>query len=472
MKKLIALLIACILTVALGVTAFAAESTESTGTITITPPTDVDPNVETTYNIYKVFDASGNSTSISYRLMSGKENAPAGFTVDGAGNVSYAGGKEATSLTQDDINAIAAYVEGDTPVATLTAKGSEPVTSENLPNGYYFITTTTGSLVTINSTNPNAEVKDKNSIPVLNKAITGVGTGSYDEDGKKALAQLGAVVNYEVTITAGKGAKGYKFHDKMDAGLAYNDDVTISGLDDVKYEVSKTPDEGDTITLTFTFEEALKEGTEIKIAYTATVTSDALQDKPAENTATVSYGNNYQYTTVPDNTKVYNAKFTVTKTDQDDKPLAGAGFVIKNKDGKYYQLTNPSQADSSASQTEGEAAVTAPTVNWVDKIEDATEYISDAEGKVQAFTGLADGTYTLSEKTTPAGYNSVADSTFEIKGNDYSAENLKQSATIINQSGAVLPSTGGMGTTIFYLFGSLLVLGAAVLMVTRRRVTI
>ena len=248
--------------------------------------------------------------------------------------------------------------------------------------------------------------------------------------------------------------------------------MTISGLDDVKYEVSKTPDEGDTITLTFTFEEALKEGTEIKIAYTATVTSDALQDKPAENTATVSYGNNYQYTTVPDNTKVYNAKFTVTKTDQDDKPLAGAGFVIKNKDGKYYQLTNPSQADSSASQTEGEAAVTAPTVNWVDKIEDATEYISDAEGKVQAFTGLADGTYTLSEKTTPAGYNSVADSTFEIKGNDYSAENLKQSATIINQSGAVLPSTGGMGTTIFYLFGSLLVLGAAVLMVTRRRVTI
>lgn len=472
MKKLIALLIACILTVALGVTAFAAESTESTGTITITPPTDVDPNVETTYNIYKVFDASGNGEAISYRLMSGKTTAPAGFTVDGAGNVSYAGDKEETSLTQENIDAIAAYVAEDDPIATLKTKGTTPVTSGQLPNGYYFITTTTGSLVTINSTNPDAKVIDKNSIPKLNKAITGVGKGSYDENGKKALAQLGAVVNYEVTITAGKGAKGYKFHDKMDAGLAYNNDAKVTGLENIKHTISDTKDEGDTITLTFTFEEALAEGTKFTIAYSATVTSDALQDNPAKNTATVSYGNNYQYTTVPDNTEVYNAKFTVTKTDQDDKPLAGAGFVIKNKDGKYYQLTNPSQADSSASQTEGEAAVTAPTVNWVDKIEDATEYISDAEGKVQAFTGLADGTYTLSEKTTPAGYNTVEDSTFEIKGNDYRAENLKQAKTIINQSGAVLPSTGGMGTTIFYLFGSLLVLGAAVLMVTRRRVTI
>lgn len=464
MKKLIALLIACILTVALGVTAF-AESTESTGTITITPPTDVDPNVETTYNIYKVFDASGNGEAISYRLMSGKTTAPAGFTVDGAGNVSYARDKEATSLTQDDINAIAAYVEGDTPVATLTAKGSKPVTSTALPNGYYFITTTTGSLVTINSTNPNAEVKDKNSIPVLNKAITGVGKGSYDEKGKKALAQVGSKVEYSVTIKAGKGAKGYKFHDKMDTGLAYNDDVTISGLENIEHTVSDAKDEGDTITLTFTFEEALAEGTEFTIAYTATVTSNALQDNPAKNTATVSYGNNYQYTTVPDNTEVYNAKFTVTKNDDNEQPLAGAGFVIKNAENKYYKITENTQR-------EGETAVTTSSVTWVDDINDATEYMSNDKGEVAPFTGLADGTYTLHEKTTPAGYNTVEDSKFTIEKGDYTAENLKQGATIVNQSGAVLPSTGGMGTTIFYLFGSLLVLGAAVLMVTRRRVTI
>lgn len=463
MKKLIALLIACILTVALGVTAFAAEST--TGTITINPPTGLTDTAETEYKIYKVFDASGNGEAISYRLMSGKTTAPAGFTVDGAGNVSYAGGKEATSLTQDDINAIAAYVEGDTPVATLTAKGSEPVTSENLPNGYYFITTTTGSLVTINSTNPNAEVKDKNSIPVLNKAITGVGTGSYDEDGKKALAEVGSIVNYEVTITVGKGAKGYIFHDKMDAGLSYNNNATVTGegVTADKYTVKETPDEGDTITITFA--DGIKEGTAIKIAYTATVTSDALQDNPAKNTATISYGNNHEYTTVPEKTEVYNAKFTVSKTDQDNKPLAGAGFVIKNAAGKFYKITKTTQG-------EDDAVVTTSAVTWVDDIKDATEYMSNDKGEVAPFTGLADGTYTLSEKTTPAGYNSVADSTFEIKGNDYSAENLKQAKTIINQSGAVLPSTGGMGTTIFYLFGSLLVLGAAVLMVTRRRVTI
>ena len=101
------------------------------------------------------------------------------------------------------------------------------------------------------------------------------------------------------------------------------------------------------------------------------------------------------------------------------------------------------------------------------------EYTSDAQGAVHAFTGLAAGTYTLVESTVPAGYNKAADSTFTVDAvteeGATTAANLEQTAEITNESGAELPSTGGMGTTIFYALGAVLVIGAGVLMVTRRR---
>ena len=450
MKKIVSLLLAAVMVMAMSISAFAA----GTGSITITPPDDIDTSAEITYTIYKVFDAdaSADGTKISYKLVSGKTTAPAGFSVDKAGNVTYDGGEEVTELTQADIDAIAAYVTDDDIVGTAKSTGGNDAVIENLPNGYYYITTTTGSVVTINSTKPDAEVDDKNVVPGVNKEITGA--SSYDADGKKALAQVGTEVEYTAIITVGKGQLGYVFKDTLGTGLEYVDgSLTVTDMTagtDYTLAVS-----GQNITVTFEDDsiKGLAQDSEIVVVYKAKVTSAALQDNPAKNTATISYGNDSQYTSKPSETETYNAKITVIKNDDQNEPLAGAGFVLKNADGKYYKF-----ADGA--------------VSWVDAEADATEYTSGDDGKLDGeFTGLADGTYTLVEKTTPSGYNTAEDKEITIAKGDYSAGNLKQEATVINKAGSVLPATGGIGTTLFYVVGSVLVIGAAVVLISKRRMT-
>ena len=455
MKKFFALLIAMIMVLGMSTSVFAA----GTGSITITPPDDVDTTATITYTIYKVFnaDASADGSKISYTLVDGKDTAPAGFTVDDAGNVTYAGGESVTELTAADIAAIAAYVAGDAPVATAKSTGGADAVAEGLPNGYYYITTTTGSVVTIDSTKPNATVEDKNIVPGVDKVISATDPdyGSYDEDGKKALAQVGTKVTYTATVTVGKGQIGYVFKDTLGTGLEYvANSLTVTDMTaGTDYTLSVS---GQDITVTFNNDsiKTLAEGAEIVVSYQATVTSDALQDNPAKNTATISYGNNSQYTSEPSEAEVYNAKISVVKQADQEQPLEGAGFVLKNADGKYYKI-----ADG--------------VVSWVDAEADATEYTSGADGKLNGeFTGLADGTYTLVEKTVPTGYNKAADKEITIEAGNYEASNLKQEFIVPNKAGSVLPSTGGIGTTIFYVVGALLVIGAGVVLVTRRRMDV
>ena len=456
MKKIFALLIAMVMVLGMSTMVFAA----GTGSITITPPDDVDTTQTITYNIYKVFDADGNGSAISYKLVSGKTTAPAGFTVDTAGNVTYSGTSTTGGLTEADIAAIAAYVASDSPVATVTSTGGADAVAAGLANGYYYITTTTGTVVTIDSTNPNATVGDKNIIPGVDKKITGA--SSYDTDGKKALAQVGTQVEFTATITVGKGQIGYEFNDTMTSGLTYvADSLTVTGVPAAGYTATAS---GQSIKVGFDDDEIAKlaQGAKIVLTYKATITENALNDDPEKNTATISYGNNGQYTSEPSVTEVYNAQFTVTKQDGNNQPLAGAGFVIKNSEGKYYKLTTTTTG-------EGDAAVTTNAVSWVDSIDEATEYTSNEQGAVPAFTGLANGTYTLVEKTVPAGYNKAADQNFTVAEHDYTATNLEQTAQVINTAGSVLPSTGGIGTTIFYIIGAILVIGAGVVLVTRRR---
>ena len=457
-RRIATLLLALVMILSLATVAFAATvdqkvtDTTDNASITVTLPTyEAGATASNTYKIYKVFDATVNDGKISYTLSGSHTTVPAGFKLEN-GYVTYDGSGD--TLTQANIDAIASYVtEADLVATVTTTQADTTFTVNNLPYGYYYITTTTGSLVIVNSTNPNANVSDKNTVPTLDKDITKIGdtTANLSEESEAALAEVGTKVTYTATITVAKGAKNYVFHDTMGTGLTYNNDVTVSGVEADKYTVKATPDDGDTITIEFT--DGIAENTVITITYTATVNSDALTygSENGKNTAYISYGDSNK--TTSDTTELYNAKISVYKQDNSNQPLAGAGFVLKNSSGKYYKKN-----------TDG-------TISWVDSIDDADEHKSGNDGNVSAFTGLANGTYTLVEKTVPDGYNKATDIDITIDNNNVTAENLAKSATVTNNAGSTLPSTGGIGTTIFYIVGGLLVAGAVILLVTKKRMS-
>ena len=502
MKKILSILLALTMIVGLMSVALAADPTD--GKITVTPPANTLADSENTYTLYKVFGATTDGSNYSYKLSGEHTTVPSGFILDDAGNVYFAeivteegegtfktnvGGapvilKNKTTLTDTDIANIAAYVTAADKVAEKTVTGTNAAVFDNLEYGYYYVTTTTGALVVIDSTKPDVEVTDKNTVPVLDKKAKQAEDPTYmelDEKGHNAIAQVGTVVPFEATITVGKGAKGYVFHDTMTAGLSYNGDVAVTATAPeggsaptgewytIKDGVGENsaPENGDTITIPFA--DGIVEGTVITITYSATITSNALSVDPATNTASLDYGDSNGHNSVPDvPVEIYNAKITVTKLDGEGEPLAGAGFVIKNAEGKYYKLT-------STTTGEGETAVTTYSVSWVDSVTDATELTTtEADGgNVIEFTGLGVGKYTLIENTVPAGYNPAADYEFEVKageGENFAAE-LELETEVVNNQGTELPSTGGIGTTIFYIVGGLLAVGAGVVLVSKKRMS-
>ena len=477
--KIVAVLLTLALVLSFSITAFAVTVTNNIpasadgASITVTLPANQGNPADNIYKIYKVFDASVDPENGAITYQTNAATLPAAFIRDAQGNVTYDNANgNGTDLTADDIAAIAAWVTNNGQlVATVTTEsGDTDFTVEDLPYGYYYITTTTGSLVTVTSTNPTAEVEDKNDVPPVDKKIIKANGGTVDVDaeGKNAMAQVGTVVDFEATITKKAGALNYKFHDTMTSGLTYNNDVVVTvngetvapGPD--TFSTTST-DACDTFTITFVndYVIGLDDDTVITITYSATVNENALETDEENNTAKLSYGDrNGDNWTPEQKVEVFDAtinvyKYTTTTVSGTDaeKPLAGAGFVLKNSDGKYYKLDNG-------------------VVTWVDSINDATEYLTDDTGALAdgaKFTGLASGTYALEEKTVPVGYNKAPDTEVVIVANDYNAENLVQTAEVENEAGTVLPSTGGIGTTIFYIVGSVLVVGAAIVLIVRRR---
>lgn len=347
------------------------------------------------------------------------------------------------------------------------------VTFTNLELGYYLVDTTLGTLCSLDTTTPSVTIKEKNAEPTNVKTVEEDSTGSY---GSTNDADIGQTVNFKSTITAQAGAENYVFHDKMSAGLTYTGvtGVTLNreNVDKASYTV-KTTEFSDDCTFEVIFTQAfcntLKANDEIVISYTATVNEKAVIGSTGNpNESKIEYGESGKTTTTPPSkTTTYTWSFDVLKYGNNDesKVLKDAQFVLLNNGKtKVATIANGKLTGWVDVPTAGEDR----TITWPAN----TVLTTGADGKI-AIAGLDSDTYYLREVEAPAGYNKLAEDK-EVKIAPTAGENNTLSLApltvkVNNQSGAELPSTGGIGTTIFYIIGAVLVLGASVLLVTKRR---
>ncbi len=487
-SKFVCLLLTLVMVLAMIVPAMALEK----GTITIVNPADGQ-----TYSIYKMFDLESYDSGTgahAYKITDDwKEFVSTGagkeyFTVDEHGYVSLKEGVtvENNSETASAIaTAALAYAKGQTtpiqPVATLPLTGAaeeNKYTATELDLGYYLVESTLGAVCSLDTTNPNVNIKEKNYTPSIEKKVQEDSkVGSEDEWGESNTAEIGQTVNYKITVHAKSGAQNYVVHDTMDSGLTFSGTVNITGLtaksagsEDYDYElITEGLEAADPCSFHIVFAQSyldtISADTDIVITYSATLNGNAVTTQAGNvNTAKLSYIGGV---TAPVSTKTLTYAFDLVKTDKDGKLLDGAEFKLYDAEtgGTEIKVVKEDGDTYRLAVTEEEKAAGAA--------------IAAANGRAVVKGLDADTTYYLEETKQPTGYNKLtARQAVTIEG-----ANLKTTMTgdtwtegnggvrVINQTGAELPATGGIGTTIFYVVGSILLVGAGVLLVVRKRMS-
>lgn len=436
------------------------------------------------------------------------------------------------ALTGDDATkaaALSSYVDLDsTPiVAELSATSPAQVAP-----GYYLVKDKTGVTLEdgdeytlymvkvagtveierkAGTTESDKKLDDKNDSDPSDSATNAQLTTSSDYD-------IGDEVPYHVTATISDKVGYYKkYHitlsDVLESGkfdaitldksTIKLDGASIANTDD--YTVTTTwssEPSKDGFEVTYLFEakdgkslESLA-GKKIAINFTAKLgTGAAIGAAGNRNTLNVSYSNNPNDEDSEGETPekvviTFTYKVVVDKFDEDGQtPLEGAGFTL-------YKV---SKADAEAGVTGADAA--AKNAAWASKklTDSKGEWTTTAtEGTVAGknnrftFEGIDDGYYVLCETTTPTGYNTLDPKVFKVTAahggedgltlTDLSGEKVSGEITftknvtagslttnIINEKGAQLPETGGIGTIIFYVLGTLLVVGCGIVLISKKR---
>ncbi len=505
MSYFIALTMVLSLATLLGGNVHAAGGTTDTGTTGNSLTIKNNGETAHTFELYQIFTGTKNKDDALGDIQWGS-----GVSEEGQTTLGNAANKAETLKVEADAKAFAkALADGgylQNPSTSTSVVVNSTYTFDNLATGYYLVKDKANSQADSNGLKNSSyteyickvvgktDAETKLDVPSVEKKVKdkddSAGTTSGWQD--SADYDIGDSIPYKLTATLGTKYGDYKtykleFVDNLGAGLNYDTEVaykvTVDTEDgaDITNAFSKSED-GKKITWTCNDLKTVKDkdqkavtisaGSKIIVTYNAKLNDSAVIGAEGNpNTVYLKYSNNPNYTgegenspegqTPTDKNIVFTYKTVVNKVDKDNHPLKGAAFKLEKKTSAgTYTLVKELPAG------------------------DATTF---------EFTGLDDGNYKLTETTTPAGYNSIAPIEFTInathdetsddpKLTELSVSNVTGEATftasttagslttnVVNKKGSELPSTGGMGTTLLYVAGGILVACAAAYVVLNKK---
>ncbi len=486
-KKLIMGLLVAVMVLGMGITAFAAA-----GTITVEGA-----KKGQTYEAYRVFDyepadesnasaggiyklnsdfAGFNSYVFTYKDQNDQEqtaNMADYFDIGDNGIIDPKG-----LISGDD-----AAIFGRAAIAYAKAKGigykakaeadaDSDITLAVDEFGYYVINSSLGSAVAVDTNTPNVSVKEKNDIPNIDKKVKGATNNALvytDEKGAKH--QIGDMVDFEISAELKTGGYDYILHDCADAGITLG---TITD-DNISFEPSNpgltwdiNNDYEDPVSkrkgyqIVFKGEPAFD--AKVTVRYQGQINKDAVISSGKNiNEAFLKYG--HEGETVPHETEHITYPIAIRKIAKggpEDKLLPGAKFEL------YRELDNSQVKLKKVSDTEYR----------VDPDGELTDFVT-VEAADIVIKGLGAENYVLVETEAPKGYNllegevTVKDKKYEhaqeVVVSDTSTVEKVQVAKVEDGTGLTLPSTGGIGTTIFYIVGGILIVAGIAYFIVRRK---
>lgn len=562
LRKLAVAVMAVVMSIAMVAVAYAApvEGETNPGSITIANPMVSSEGTPSEYKAYKIFDVTYNADKTSYAYTIAKSspwyntvNTYADTVDNGLTLTSTASNPDVYNVSIDSAKFNAsdfaeilknALINNSNLDAgyPFVGNGSGELVASGLPLGYYLVTTTTGALCNLTTTNPTVTVYDKNDFPDIDKKI-------ILEDGEKVNTSnvaVGDTVNFEL-ISKVPDMTGYEKYyfvvtDTMSAGLTYNEgsvgvkvgDKTLTFNKDYTAVLNQATN---VLEIVFTNFIQYKEqrGADIVITYNAVLNDNAVVGVDGNpNAVKLVYSNNPNHDesgnpgdkpgpdsptgVTPDAVTVtYVTGVKIEKVDDSNpvKFLPGAEFKIEgdklntvivkkdvfteSADGTYWKLKDGSYTTEAPNDDTSHLYESVDTkYKWSESTTSITkpekvEYkgIVGQDGTLM-FNGLAAGSYTITEIEAPAGYNKLegtigltiaweqpadpvtaaSECTWTYTWTDPTGTTTTGSSNTIrveNRTGSQLPSTGGMGTTVFYVVGGVLVVGAIAALLVRSR---
>ena len=507
-RKLITFILTVVMVLSMSMNVWA----DGDGVITIT-----NAEAENSYSIYRILDLESyvEDSAYVYRV-----NSDWTAFIAGAGNeyltvtdgyVTWKG--ENTEARVAEFAELALNYAKENDIAPVSSKvaDSNTVTFDNLDLGYYLVDSSMGILCSLDTTDKEVDIEEKNVAPEVTKLVeTSDGSDSWEESNT---VFIGDTVNFKVTITAQPGAENYILHDTLDSGLDFDaNSVAIEDLTkNTDYTVTTSTDGCCTFEIEFSeaYLDTIEDATDIVVTYSAILNENAEVGTTGNaNTTYLEYGSKpyvdsdedgipddddddddddgtlddededddndgildgedeipEKPTTPSSETQTYTYSFDLVKTDSARKVLTGATFEL-------YQSVNGDDKINLVQDGEGYRVAT-PEEIGAGNFQSAV--ISAGHVEIRGLKG-DNTTYYLQETAAPQGYNPISGRTpvtIANSNNDATVTaNVYESGgvQVENNTGSELPSTGGIGTTIFYIVGGALVLFAVVLLVTKKR---